>query len=55
MKNYQPIEIKLFHERARYYCGICKKRIFKRHKICPHCYKGVDWSDINEKRSTNAV
>lgn len=44
MIKYEPIEIKYGDmKKPRYYCKRCSKRIFKRHSLCPHCYKGIDW------------
>lgn len=39
----EPVEIKLFGKQPKYYCRRCLKRVYKRNKICLHCFKGIDW------------
>ena len=52
MERKEPIKIKLFGRAPRYYCGKCMKRIYKRHKFCPHCFTKknelieIDWEEI---------
>lgn len=38
MERKEPTVIQYGGFAPRYYCGKCHRRIYKRHKICPHCF-----------------
>lgn len=45
IKALDPIEIKLFGKQPKYYCSKCLKRVYKKYKICSHCFASINWRD----------
>lgn len=44
MTKYEPVAIKYGNmKKPKYCCRVCLRRVYKRHKICSHCFKGIDW------------